>query len=654
MIWKRDKCSKGEQYCETGNGISTTSIVLAVVIPVAVVAIGILFFVWRAWKRNKKEALDDNDPDFYGENTVLPDYPLKEDLYSNKDTTENPFDGTTSRSPNRGIDEKDRSFSKTGSFYNTSQLSLGTGNILGTPRAPLESFVIPRVDDSTSKHSLDQLSRQLGGVYPGYKVPEDVRHSSQNISRRSSVSQDSKPLTGYAKSTDDLGKKLPVETSEKSFETPHESSTMLSHPVNTASPPTSSAAGEAEDSEVDEDKFYEASVSDRKFSYENNKDNRYSFDNFDNESVVHQQQEEEEDKHNLYGAQADEPEEEEEYEPVAESSVHPATSISRSMRNPHELDDGEVPDLNEVLGDERVPISQEEEEQINRMKSVYKVYFSRENSLKSKKSNNNLQFENQDMPPLPALPKHEDETSYEEPYETGNYEESENARAARPQLALDTSMNDPRASYASSIYLENGNASAPAQQQGHPFYPHQHIQNILNHQQSQAHYYRQLAAQQRRPQQPAVQMENLPSPHELNNRKSTLETFTQFEKQRKYMGKKGQSPAVMQQNFSPIENTQWGPSQTSPSHPSPHQIRDSIVMFNPVDINYKKTYKPSGSLAEQVRKASPNSQGYSPTVSRYNIDEPLTNPIRRIGSESLIPRSGSQSDLRKYVDNANF
>ncbi|KAG7819568.1 hypothetical protein KL928_002242 [Ogataea angusta] len=677
MLVKKDKCSKGTQYCQTSDDLNSTSIVLAVVIPVAVVAMVVAFFIWRAWKRNKKEALDDNDPDFYGDNTVLPDYPTKEEIFAARNASENPFDASNARYPQAVLDEKDQSSNnKAGSYYNTSQLSLGTDNMLGTPRGHVESFVLPRVDDSTSKHSLDQLSRQLGGVYPGYKVPESARFSSNNHSRRSLFSENSGDLTGFERSTEDLGRTLGPHSSDKSPETPQKSSTVYSQPDNTFSPPTSGPPGDPEES--DDDKFYETTDPGHRMSYDADDSHKYSFDDTD-ASVAHRHscnqdanvqpqdiEPDHEDPDQFASDYVPEIVPLEEHTNVPENEMVSSSPVSKALP---EAETAEVPDLNEVLVAEHIPISPEEEEQINRMKSVYKVYFSRENSLKSKKSNH-MFFEDQDMPPLPQLPQNEEQDSSHQP-EYASEPSQENDVSAqqqgeetdfeyangngRPELTLDTSINDHRASYASSVYLDNG--AVPVQQQGHPFYPHQHIQNILNQQQSQAHYYRQMAAQQRKPQHYPVKqkLENLPSPHELNNRNSTLETFTQFEKQRKYTGKKGQSPAVMQQNFSPIENTQWGPSQTNSSQPSPHQIRDSIAMFNPVDINYKKTYKPSGTLAEQVRKVSPGARSFSPTSSRFAYDDQtMPRPMTRAGSETLVPKSGSQADLRKYVDNANL
>lgn len=67
--------NKNSQYCTTGEKTSTVVICLAVILPVVFIAIVIGFFVYKAYKRNKKESLDDDDPDFNGDNMILPDIP---------------------------------------------------------------------------------------------------------------------------------------------------------------------------------------------------------------------------------------------------------------------------------------------------------------------------------------------------------------------------------------------------------------------------------------------------------------------------------------------------------------------------------------------------------------------------------------------------
>ncbi|GMF00631.1 unnamed protein product [Ambrosiozyma monospora] len=83
-------------------------------------------------------------------------------------------------------------------------------------------------------------------------------------------------------------------------------------------------------------------------------------------------------------------------------------------------------------------------------------------------------------------------------------------------------------------------------------------------------------------------------------------------------------------------------------------------MYNPVEINFDKTYRPKGTLTEQVRKHSGN--GNAP-MSPSTMGSPIS-PLyggfhdvaleRPHGAENLIPKTGSQADLRKQMGSANL
>ncbi|GME82401.1 unnamed protein product [Ambrosiozyma monospora] len=155
---KRDSCSgknSDSQMCETGSSTSTTTIVCATVIPVCALAIGLGFMGWKAYKRNKEEALDDDNPDFNGENTVLPDYPALDDLkggpyYNNSaNNSANPFEGPNEKYARAGMD--------TASNFSQPKLG-GAGNVRASR---VESFVLPFAEETHSKHSLEILSKQL-------------------------------------------------------------------------------------------------------------------------------------------------------------------------------------------------------------------------------------------------------------------------------------------------------------------------------------------------------------------------------------------------------------------------------------------------------------------------------------------------------------
>ncbi|ODV85236.1 hypothetical protein CANARDRAFT_7881 [[Candida] arabinofermentans NRRL YB-2248] len=587
---KRKCTNKNSQYCETGSDISTVSIVLAVVIPTIVVACAIGLFAYRAYRRNKKESLEDDDPDFNGDNTILPDYPPNNYHHDDKSMMmldENPFESSKNdlRYPSRVIDD----FAK-GPNNNT--------NVRAMSQVNMESFVLPFAEDTRSKTSLEQLSRHLGGVYPGYKISNNESKTSLS-SRRSSSSHQSKPLTGYEKS---------LETTEDSADPKFDHVTTTKNVTDESTNEVTQTNDEASQHEIE---LEENSPFGDEASFDHDRSGA---------SVLYTGEKEQQ----------------------------------KQEKSRIETED----DIN--INKDEYGVTPEEEEQINRMKSVYKVYFSRENSLKSKKSNNDMTADYENLPPLPQMPQ-QIATAPE------SIRQQSQQQNGQPVLQIDT---NPRDSYASSVYVEN----QPINQQ-QPFYPHQHIQNMMNYQQQQQQQQLQLQQQYRYQQQQArpkrrpselKRLENLPSPHEFHNRNSVLETFTDFEHQRKYQNHSSNAhhiptpPIHQQQNFSPLDHTQWGASKTSDSKPSPHQIRDSIVMYNPVDINYNTTYKPKGTLSDQVRNISNGSQQGS-----MFGGSPINSPIsphfahgaqfeKPHGAENLVPRSGSQADLRKAMENANL
>ncbi|GMF05019.1 unnamed protein product [Ambrosiozyma monospora] len=62
--------------CQTGTKTSTTTIVLAVVLPVCALGIGLGIMGWQGYKRNKKEVLndvDDDNADYIGDISVVPE-----------------------------------------------------------------------------------------------------------------------------------------------------------------------------------------------------------------------------------------------------------------------------------------------------------------------------------------------------------------------------------------------------------------------------------------------------------------------------------------------------------------------------------------------------------------------------------------------------
>lgn len=120
----------------------------------------------------------------------------------------------------------------------------------------------------------------------------------------------------------------------------------------------------------------------------------------------------------------------------------------------------------------------------------------------------------------------------------------------------------------------------------------------------------------------------------------------------------------MNQRFDPIDHVNWNAKGKNVQGitPSPSQIRDSIVMFNPVGLSTNKTFVSKGTAKEQVRNLNKqlDSSG-NPIPTSPSLNGPLYGfydyvPERPHGAENLIPKfqkSGSEMDLRKQMDNAN-
>lgn len=403
--------------------------------------------------------------------------------------------------------------------------------------------------------------------------------------------------------------------------------------------------------------------------------------------------------------------------------IQPALADASVNQQPEEtLAQDEIPN--------EIPLSPEEEEQLNRMKSVYQVYFSRNGSKRIVRKDDDQRIDNDDdNNVLPDIIKSSEEANYPSasvaPIDPNSTKPVDKNNLTINTLSVpandDEETDDFRQSVSSSVYLpvtESGNNTSNQGQ-----FAHQQLNNMMAEQQQQQYgyppqdysqqYYQQYPQQypqqgypqqgypqqgypqqgypqQGYPQQyyqqypqmyqqntsqygyPANQrsqpyanmkkrlpeLEKLPLPHQLNKRTSTLESFTTFS------AESHKNPLTLpslpiDQSFNPIDHIDWA-GKNLDNAPSPGQIRDSIVMFNPVGLSSNKTFVSKGTAKERVRefnKFQKQNTGMLPPGSPV-LTGPLYGfygdmPERPHGAENLIPRSGSQADLRKRMDNAN-
>lgn len=717
----KEKCTN-PNGCTYNTSISTLAICLAVIIPVVVVIFVVVFFIFKAYKRNKNEKLDDNDPDFNGDNIVLPDYShenynphyQREFINGSTDSFGNPFD------------EKSRNmqFNK---LNHSSQVQLNpqhgenqNQNNFQPYSNNMSEFALPF---GISKEDLDRYSKNLGldfheFSYPINKMnsPPVSRSGSPSNSRRNSVGdQHSRnikhpslvklpsSLSFNTANADELHKSK----DEENFQASQKHQSSSNDDRQKSNNQTLHVVGDSDDNETDiRDSQVQTPIND------SNK-NPFETDHINNKDTIGSDV-----------SPVSENDSNSKYDHINSSNTTMEDIGNHSnLKNPLNLEiepvqHGEIPELET----ESQPLSPEEEEQLNRMKSVYQVYFSRNASKRIPRNDNELGEEDtnlDNMEPLPLNIKISDYPNSSVP--PSNTEKNKNLLEVPEATENDDNF---RASVSSSVYLpvnENNmntsNTSAgqfahqqqlgnviPNNQQQHQYYQHSQVyyppqgcppQEYA--QDPQQGYQYQSQQQQGYPAYPAYsqydqqypqmyqqqgyaanqrlqtyggnlpkrlpQLEKLPLPHQLNKRTSTLESFTNFSSE------SHKNPVTLpampiNQNFDPIGHVNWGGNKhnnEAESAPSPSQIRNSIVMFNPVGLSNNKTFVSKGTAKEKVRELNkintnlPSNVGIpnSPTLNGplYGFYE---NVIERPhGAENLIPRHGSQADLRKQMENAN-
>ncbi|CAI8492357.1 unnamed protein product [Pichia kudriavzevii] len=191
---RKDKCVGSKQECETGTDTTNTlAICLAVIIPVVVVAIIIAFFIYKAYRRNKKEALEDDDPDFNVDNIMLPEYhnatnpPMRRlpaGMRSLSQANMLSSDSLAMNNPNNQNGDNKNPFADGPRDLNALNMKLGLHQTTSDLALPL----------GNTKEDLDRYSKNLGLDFHEFNYPirkmnmPHSANSSPTSSRRNSVS----------------------------------------------------------------------------------------------------------------------------------------------------------------------------------------------------------------------------------------------------------------------------------------------------------------------------------------------------------------------------------------------------------------------------------------------------------------------------------
>ncbi|AGO11647.1 AaceriADL132Wp [[Ashbya] aceris (nom. inval.)] len=136
---------------DTMNG---KSLLIGVVVPVVVILVGMAIVMYKVWKKGKKEALEDDDPRFYGETEFLPDFHGASDVYPMYDKPPGGPPGggglDSLKPPGYAVQ---RSMSSQGSSYTSS---------------PVDPFQLPEAMDD--RDSLRTYARKMQTDADGYAL----------------------------------------------------------------------------------------------------------------------------------------------------------------------------------------------------------------------------------------------------------------------------------------------------------------------------------------------------------------------------------------------------------------------------------------------------------------------------------------------------
>ncbi|ODV74418.1 SKG6-domain-containing protein [Cyberlindnera jadinii NRRL Y-1542] len=655
------KCTDA-QYCQTGTNMTGMTIGLAVGIPVGVFLLIIAALIFRAYRKNKKETKEeiDNDPDFYGDSTALPDYPTSKAFYNGEDSRSlyssslqqnNPF-AESARYPSGAFSSRTAGAGgqQQGSLYNY-------GNGPQSSGAIYDAFSLPYEQNLGSKHSLDEFSRHMGSEYQAYQLAQTTsRSTSRPHSPYMTPNSSSWDIAGGRNTSRNL--MIEKTNSDEPTTTSHSSRSF----------PENKHVSPARGYDVDEHPVEDGDVKGRR-------------------RTLH------EDEHPLEPQGLHDPKKSRDFDHDKRRS-----DLSFVENEPERLNH-KVVAFNEPVKEEGV--EEEEDEDIKRMKSVYRVYFDRENSMKSTKSAKSTTVEEDEdrVPPLPDINVqglNEDEHGVPPQAESSDeddfhFDQAEAGSKNNDTLGVST-QKPPRAvsSIYSTVPLQFGQDQQrypQAPEQSYQQYPQQDYQQYpQQYPQQHSQQYPQQYSQQH-PQQFQSSPQHIYQPHRLpyqqqqhSSSSSSLQepldkipnpsridynsivSDTQYAPTKSLTGGT-RPPKLAVKPFNPLHYSDQIFSPTSPSSPyspqfqqpqpssastndqsipSPHHIRQSIVMVNPVEIGKQKLYRPAGSFQQQMnsanssRAASLTSQSYAPP------------PPANVTSTDL-PRSGSQADLRKQL-----
>ncbi|KAG7664512.1 uncharacterized protein J8A68_001963 [[Candida] subhashii] len=588
---------KDSNLCEKPVSSNTLIIAISIVLPLVLIACVLGYFLYRNYRKDKKESME-HDPDFdeNGEATAIPDVyfggvnPFQSG-YENQSVL-----GQYKQQHPPPPRQMQQNLASQYSPYG--QLPTQQATNLPPPKADPYGFILPYTHQTGSKSSLDDYTRSFYDLQ-GYTTP-----SSASIHQldQSAVRSPTKSNLRYEKrleSTENLNSTKPYSeqysmedlssTGEKSDHRGLEKEEQFHDGDRDIEKTASADLSDSTDRNISPFEDHETTAT---YTQENDSQDNFRFSTTDT------------DKHDSDATSVPPP-----------TKASPRLSRFNLLKNDSDAeDDVEVDEENQVL-------SNQQQEELKRMRSVYKVYFEEQNA-----SSPGMQQQQQ-------------------PQQQQQNDQIDSARFSTASSVYD-SIASPRQQHPEEeqIYTQQFNQNYQ-QHYGQPIDPqlYQQVQKqqYANYIQQQRHMNRPSHRHRHQHSQQQLQPAKIPSRQASREFSPPLDTVPNATA--KYRTK---SPPIQMRPYMPFDDFQQGTGYYESSYdanspmspPSATQVsRNSVVMVNPVtEITKARKFVPAGSLA-QNNNGSQHSFGISEL--EYEND--------------LIPGS-RKSDIRRVMNGKTF
>ncbi|CAL9737002.1 protein Skg6p [Monosporozyma servazzii] len=652
---KSTKCTGTKQQCElptTSKHTTGVTVGVAVAVPVAVVLMLLVFIFYIVYKRSKREAQEDNDPDFEGDSEFLPHHNNYEmhNQYSSGDSNQN---------MREKVDN---------AFYN--------GMSMAPPGVSQQQYPQPQ---GFANGANPFSNRNSSWAADPFQLPETENTESL---REFAKQVHNDGLGGYRLASKN-GSQVSLQNDQASYMTDNRLSNMRVVTNQSYSNNQYIVPGEARMASVNNSR----DTSPLKNNI-NQQPQNLSYKKLDFSQEVVTFDSDHDDEHDGEDDGFD-------FESNQNNFNNQPQDLTVETNIPQQ--DGE----NQYASS--IPLSPEEES-IQRMKSIYKVYLDRNETVRDSNiahhvEGEEVRVEQNNMSQNGVAATLSPQGQYP------NIEQPTQSAVIVPQIQVQEDISEPtmdsgnnnietgRMSHriASSIYSEAPVQAYHSQLQQQQQYGYNQDPNFAMMQQQQNYGYPQQQSYNNYPPLPNMpsqymhpqtleQIGELPMPsklvysdssHSLTSFKQSTKTQQQIQQQQNMM----QTARLNGTALNPMDHpemfysTDEGfiqqpqmPNNSSMSFVSnnsqmtnvisPHQMRKSIVMTNPATLQSQTTYKPAGSLRniQPQQQMDPYYQQQQQQMhSRVSGILENTDMIQPPSVGGILPHSGSHEDLRKQL-----